>query len=60
MTDEDQKAALMDEGPDQGKMPAYDDPKPICLRCSSGTWVVAAGRDGKWTWYCTNCVTEFK
>lgn len=42
-----------------GPMPSYDDPKPTCIKCKAGTWVVAVGRTDNWTWTCLNCVTEF-
>lgn len=59
MTNADEKVQK-DDYLDKGPMPSYDSPKPICIKCESDTWVVAAGRDSKWKWYCTNCVTEFE
>lgn len=49
-----------DDYADAGLMLEYDeDSKPICMSCMSLVWVVAAGRDHKWNWKCTNCQAEW-
>lgn len=59
MTDGNAKIELKIDK-NNGPMPRYDDPKPICFRCKVDTWVMSTGRNKNWTWNCINCVTEFQ